>query len=98
MKRGIVGNRQFSAIRASLLSVAKTSTARTSTVQSARTAGERRAHLLAFLENPPADVLAAAEALGRARAHYSEDTDREIADLEAGRHPLQQREPKRRAR
>jgi hypothetical protein len=70
--------------------VAKTSTARTSTSPSVRgVAAERRAHLLAFLADPPTEVLAAAEALGRARAHYGEDTDREIADLEANRHSLQ---------
>ena len=78
--------------------MAKTSAARTSTIPGARATGERRAHLLAFLADPPADVLAAAEALGRARAHYGEDTDRESADLEAGRHVLQQTEPKPRSR
>lgn len=78
--------------------MAKTSAARTSTLPSARAVGERRAHLLAFLADPPADVLAAAEALGRARAHYGEDTDRELADLEASRHSLQQQESKPRTR
>jgi hypothetical protein len=77
--------------------MSKTSAARTSTIPAARAADERRAHLLAFLADPPAEVLAAAEALGRARAHYGEDTDREIADLEASRHSLQPK-PKPRAR
>lgn len=84
-------------IRASVLAMAKSSAARTSTIPAARAANERRAHLLAFLADPPADVLAAAEALGRARAHYGEDTNQEIADLEAGRHSLQPK-PKPRAR
>lgn len=75
----------------------KNSAATTSTIAGAHAAGERRAHLLAVLAAPPASVLAAAEALGRARAHYGEDTDREIADLEAEQHVLQQAEPKPRA-
>jgi hypothetical protein len=49
----------------------------------------RRAHLLGFLADPPPEILAAAEAVGRARERYGDDTDRELADLDAGRHPLQ---------
>lgn len=78
--------------------MAKSSAARTSTIPSTGAADERRAHLLMFLADPPGEVLAAAEALGRARAQYGEDTDRESADLAASRHPLQQRKPKPRAR
>lgn len=59
---------------------------------------ERRNKLLAFFDDPPPEVLAAADALGRAREHYGDDTDREIADLDAGRHVLQRRGSKTAAR
>lgn len=52
---------------------------------------ERRNELLAFFADPPAEILAAAEAVGRAREHYGEDTERELAELDAGRHVLQRR-------
>jgi hypothetical protein len=52
---------------------------------------ERGARLLAFFADPPAEILGAADALGRARAKYGDDTERELADLEAKRHPLQRR-------
>jgi hypothetical protein len=78
--------------------MAKSSAARTSTIPSGHAADARRAHLLAFLAEPPAEIAAAAKALGQARARYGADTDREIADLEAGVHSLQPSEPKRRAR
>ena len=54
-----------------------------------RARAERREKLLQFFADPPAEVLVAAEAVGRAREHYGDDTDRELADLEAGRHMLQ---------
>ena len=54
-----------------------------------RAAVERRARLLAFLADPPPEILAAADAVGRAMEHYGEDTDREFADIAAGWHPLQ---------
>lgn len=56
-----------------------------------RAAAERRAKLLEFFADPPAEVLAAAEAVGRARAHYGDDAEREMTDLAAGRHLLQRR-------
>jgi hypothetical protein len=59
-----------------------------------RARAERRSKLLEFLADPPPQVLAAAEDLGRAREHYGDDTDRELADLEAGRHLLQRRRAK----
>lgn len=52
-------------------------------------AAERRAKLLAFFADPPPDILAAADAIGRSFERYGEDSAREIADIEAGRHPLQ---------
>jgi hypothetical protein len=63
-----------------------------------RAHAERQARLLDFLADPPPDILAAADAVGRAREQYGEDTDRELADIEAGRHPLQRRGAKTRAR
>jgi hypothetical protein len=48
----------------------------------------RRVQLLAFCDDPPLAVLAAAEAVGRARREYAADTERELADIEAGSHPL----------
>jgi hypothetical protein len=59
---------------------------------------ERRTKLLAFFDDPPADVLAAADTVGRAREHYGDDTDRELADLDSGRHVLQRRRSKPAAR
>jgi hypothetical protein len=56
-----------------------------------RARAERQAHLLDFLSAPPPEILAAAEAVGRARERYGDDTDRELADIDAGRHPLQRR-------
>jgi len=55
---------------------------------------ERRSKLLAFFDDPPPETLAAANALGRAREHYGDDTDRELADLDAGRHALQSQRSK----
>jgi hypothetical protein len=74
--------------------MAKIGTARTRTISPSggaqdRAAVERRARLLAFLADPPPEILAAAEAVGRAFEHYGDDTDRELADIAAGRHPLQ---------
>ncbi len=63
-----------------------------------RATTERQARLLDFLADPPPEILAAADAVGRAREQYGEDTDRELADIEAGRHPLQRRAAKTRAR
>jgi hypothetical protein len=77
-------------MRARLRGMGKTSMARVpdATPQD-RARAERRAKLLEFFADPPPEVLAAAEAVGRAREHYGDDTDRELADLEAGRHLLQ---------
>jgi hypothetical protein len=74
--------------------MAKTGTARTRTISPAAEAQDgaavdRRAKLLAFLADPPPEILAAAKAVGRAFEHYGDDTDRELADIAAGRHPLQ---------
>jgi hypothetical protein len=74
--------------------MAKSGTARTRTISPAAgaqdgAAVDRRARLLAFLADPPPEILAAAEAVGRAFEHYGDDTDRELADIAAGRHPLQ---------
>jgi hypothetical protein len=55
---------------------------------------ERRSKLIAFFADPPPEILAAADELGRAREHYGDDTDRALADLEAGRHLLQRRRAK----
>lgn len=76
--------------------MAKNSTARARTISPAarvqdRAAIERRARLLAFMADPPPDVLAAADAVGRAFERYGDDTDRELADIAAGRHPLQEK-------
>jgi|HubBroStandDraft_6_1064221.scaffolds.fasta_scaffold2082459_1 hypothetical protein len=59
-----------------------------------RAYAQRQARLLDFLADPPPDILAAAEEVGRAREHYGDDTDGELADIEAGRHPLQRRRAK----
>jgi hypothetical protein len=56
---------------------------------SAAAVAERRAKLLAFLADPPPEILVAADAVGRAVERYAGDTDRELADIAAGRHPLQ---------
>ena len=74
--------------------MAKTTTARARTNSPAagaqdRAAVERRAKLLAFMADPPPDILAAADAVGRAFERYGDDTDRELADIAAGQHPLQ---------
>ncbi len=50
--------------------------------------------MVAFLANPPPEILAAAIAVGRAREHYGDDTDRELADIAEGRHPLQRQQAK----
>lgn len=63
--------------------------ARKTAVTTARAYAERQAALLAFLADPPPEILAGADAVGRAREHYGDDTDRELADIAAGRHPLQ---------
>ena len=72
--------------------MSKTSTARVRDIPPAtpqdRARAERREKLLQFFAAPPPEVLAAAEAVGRARKHYGDDTDGELADLEAGRHPM----------
>jgi hypothetical protein len=54
---------------------------------------ERRRALLDFLADPPREALEAAVTLREASAPYGEDAERELADLEAGTHPLQ-RAPK----
>ena len=59
-----------------------------------RAQAERRSKLLEYFAHPPPEVLAAAEDVGRVREHYGDDTDRELADIEAGRHPLQRRRTK----
>lgn len=74
--------------------MAKSSAAKAHTISPAkgardRAAAERRARLLAFMADPPPDILAAADAVGRAFERYGDDTDRELADIAAGRHPLQ---------
>ena len=51
---------------------------------------ERRDALLRFLTNPPREVAEVARALREAEAQYGDDADQELADLEAGQHPLQQ--------
>jgi hypothetical protein len=54
---------------------------------------EERRELEAFerhLEALSPERLAAVERLSKAREPYGDDFDRELADLEAGRHPLQQ--------
>jgi antirestriction protein ArdC len=55
-----------------------------------KNAAERRSALLQFFANPPRELAEAAIALRAADDFYSNDTDRELADIEAGRHPLQQ--------
>lgn len=74
--------------------MAKSSTAGARTTSAAAgaqdlAAVERRGRLLAFLADPPPEILVAADAVGRAFERYGDDTDRELADLAAGRHPLQ---------
>jgi hypothetical protein len=59
-----------------------------------RAYAERQEGLVAFLASPPAELLAAADAVGRALEAYGGDTDRALADIEAGRHPLQRRRTK----
>ena len=85
-------------MRAKLRVMGKSSTARASKASpdaaQDRSHAERRSKLLEFFAAPPPEVLAAAEELGRAREHYGDDTDRELADLDAGRHLLQPRRAK----
>jgi hypothetical protein len=50
---------------------------------------ERRDALLRFLADPPRHVAEAALTLREAEEQYGNDTDRELADLEVGLHPLQ---------
>jgi hypothetical protein len=50
---------------------------------------KRRDALLRFLADPPRDVAEAAIAMRQAAEQYGNDTGRELADLDAGRHPLQ---------
>lgn len=50
---------------------------------------ERRDVLLRFLAEPPRHVVEAAQALREAGEQYGGDIDLELADLEAGQHPLQ---------
>jgi hypothetical protein len=50
---------------------------------------ERRNALLRFLADPPRDIAEAARALREAEEQYGDESDRELADLEAGQHPLQ---------
>jgi hypothetical protein len=59
-----------------------------------RAYAERQDALVAFLADPPAELLAAADAVGRVREAYGAATARELADIEAGRHPLQKRRVK----
>lgn len=49
---------------------------------------ERRDVLLRFLADPPHHIVEVALALREAEQQYG-DTNMELADLEAGRHPLQ---------
>ena len=49
---------------------------------------ERRSALLRFFADPPRAVAEAALALRAADERYGDDTDAELADLEAGGHPL----------
>ena len=49
----------------------------------------RRDALLWFLANPPREVADAARALRDAEKLYGDETERELADLEVGQHPLQ---------
>ena len=50
---------------------------------------ERRDALLQFLADPPRHVAVAARALRDAEEQYGDESERELADLEAGQHPLQ---------
>ncbi len=50
---------------------------------------ERRGALLRFLADPPREIAEAALALREAEEQYGDETSRELADLEAGQHPLQ---------
>lgn len=50
---------------------------------------ERRSAMLRFFANPPRKIVEAAPALREADELYGDDGDRELADIEAGRHPLQ---------
>jgi hypothetical protein len=54
-----------------------------------RARAKRRGALLRFLADPPRDVAEAGLTLREAQEQYGDDTDRELADLEGGRHPLQ---------
>jgi hypothetical protein len=54
----------------------------------------RRAQLLDFFRDPPAEALTAAQALGRARERYGDDAERARADLDSGRHPLKRTKTK----
>jgi hypothetical protein len=49
----------------------------------------RRDALLRFLADPPRNVAEAALTLREAEKQYGDETDGELADLEAGQHPLQ---------
>ncbi len=53
---------------------------------------------LDFFRDPPADVLAAADAVGRARERYGDATgiERADAEIEAGRRAPQKTKPARR--
>lgn len=50
---------------------------------------ERRRALLEYFAHPSPRIVEAAPALRAAADRYGDDTARELADLEAGRHPLQ---------
>jgi hypothetical protein len=75
---------------------ASTKTSSPSAQEDAR--AERRATLLEFFADPPPEVLAAADALGRARERYGDDTARALTDIKAGRHVLQPQAKKSRPR
>lgn len=51
---------------------------------------ERRGALLRFFADPPQVIAEAALALRDADNRYGDDTDRELADIDAGLHPLLQ--------
>jgi hypothetical protein len=63
--------------------------ARPASDEEASARAARRDALLRFLADPPRNVADAALALREAEKQYGDETDRELADLEAGQHPLQ---------
>jgi len=49
---------------------------------------QRRETRIRFLADPPRKIVEAARALREADEQYGDEFDRELADLEAGQHPL----------